>query len=145
MDDIDVDEVLLLSNIRSFSGGIQQEEGTFPAVSVTDHSLTTLSVDLSTLANKTRTENLKEELEQLWPWIIRRIAWKERSLQGKLAFIALAPLYLLENATIPQTSEDKWAKPFAVLQPTFGAVLVMLAYDCAIPIPCSSSQRTTDL
>lgn len=61
---------------------------------------------------------------------MKRIAWKERSIQEKLAFVALSPLYLLENATIPQTSEDKWAKPFAVLQPTFGAVLVMLAYGC---------------
>eukprot|EP00011_Vannellida_sp_DIVA3-517-6-12_P015162 CAMPEP_0114611046 /NCGR_PEP_ID=MMETSP0168-20121206/3912_1 /TAXON_ID=95228 ORGANISM="Vannella sp., Strain DIVA3 517/6/12" /NCGR_SAMPLE_ID=MMETSP0168 /ASSEMBLY_ACC=CAM_ASM_000044 /LENGTH=490 /DNA_ID=CAMNT_0001822003 /DNA_START=569 /DNA_END=2044 /DNA_ORIENTATION=- len=111
LDDIDVDEVLLLSNIRSWSGAPSQEE------------------DLSALANKTRAENLKEELEQLGPWIWARIAWKERSIQGKVSFILLSWLYLLENITIPQTTEEKWAKPFAVLQPIFGSLLVMLAYD----------------
>eukprot|EP01094_Clydonella_sp_ATCC50884_P021256 TRINITY_DN4643_c0_g1_i3.p1 TRINITY_DN4643_c0_g1~~TRINITY_DN4643_c0_g1_i3.p1 ORF type:complete len:676 (+),score=186.68 TRINITY_DN4643_c0_g1_i3:204-2030(+) len=61
-------------------------------------------------------------------WATLAIAWEERSPHGKLMFVVLSPIKLLQNLTIPSPSERDWAQPFALAFPIAAPMIVFLAY-----------------
>jgi hypothetical protein len=69
-----------------------------------------------------------------WQWVIVSIAWHERDPQGKLLFILLAPLKLVQHLSIPNASEKDWAQPFALAFPIVSPMIVFLAYGCMLCI-----------